>query len=128
VIFLEGARITLEAHIAEYPERYHAALRRVLWIGDGWTPDRTVVLTASPETIAANLRRRNREYEGVENMVRRFRLIDAEFGRLAPGCPNAVVVNRDRLDFHDRGGLLDLIHAAGLPPFEEIPYERMDAK
>src|SRR5215471_15623964 len=30
VILFEGARITLDAHIAEYPERYHAALRAVL--------------------------------------------------------------------------------------------------
>ncbi len=28
VIFFEGARITLEAHIAEYPPEYHAALRK----------------------------------------------------------------------------------------------------
>jgi deoxyadenosine/deoxycytidine kinase len=128
VIFFEGARITLEAHIAEYPEKYHADLRKVLAIGDAWNPDRIIVLTSSTDTIEKHIRLRNRPHEAAENMVRRFRLIDAEFGRLAPGCPNAVVVNRDRLDFHDRGGLLDLIHAAGLPPFEEIPYERMDAK
>jgi energy-coupling factor transporter ATP-binding protein EcfA2 len=35
VIFFEGARITLEAHIAEYPVAHHAALRTVLAIGDG---------------------------------------------------------------------------------------------
>jgi energy-coupling factor transporter ATP-binding protein EcfA2 len=34
VIFFEGARITLEAHIAEYPPEYHAELRKVLAIGD----------------------------------------------------------------------------------------------
>jgi hypothetical protein len=28
VIFFEGARITLEAHIAEYPEQYHADLQK----------------------------------------------------------------------------------------------------
>ena len=44
VIFFEGARITLEAHIAEYPAEYHAELRKVLTIGDGWNPDRVIVL------------------------------------------------------------------------------------
>src|SRR3954453_23028761 len=34
VIFFEGARITLEAHSAEYPPRYHDALRQVLPTGD----------------------------------------------------------------------------------------------
>ena len=38
VIFFEGARITLEAHIAEYPVTAHAELRRVLSIGDWWAP------------------------------------------------------------------------------------------
>src|ERR687891_1569927 len=46
VIFFEGARITLEAHIAEYPAQCHAELRRVLAIGDAWNPDRIVVLTS----------------------------------------------------------------------------------
>src|SRR5580658_2758942 len=34
VIFVEGARITLEAHIAEYPVEHHAELRQALAIGD----------------------------------------------------------------------------------------------
>ena len=38
VIFFEGARITLEAHMAEYPPEEHAALRKVLAIGDAWNP------------------------------------------------------------------------------------------
>src|SRR5688500_5052951 len=33
VIFFEGARITLEAHMAEYPPEEHAALRDVLRTG-----------------------------------------------------------------------------------------------
>ena len=39
VIFFEGARITLEAHMAEYPAEDHDALRQVLSIGDGGTRD-----------------------------------------------------------------------------------------
>src|SRR5688572_22413305 len=46
VILIEGARITLEAHIVEYPDDQHAALREVLAIGDAWRPDRTIVLTS----------------------------------------------------------------------------------
>src|SRR5436190_6580630 len=46
VIFFEGARITLEAHIAEYPAESHAGLRTVLAIGDAWKPDRVIVLTS----------------------------------------------------------------------------------
>jgi len=59
-------------------------------------------------------------------MVRRFRLIDGEFRRLAPLYPNTVVIDRDRLEFHEREGLNSIIDAAGLPMFQEIPYERLD--
>jgi deoxyadenosine/deoxycytidine kinase len=126
VIFLEGAVITLEAHMAEYPEASRDALRRVLQIGDNWQPDRTIVLTSSTDTIEKHIRRRNRPYEGAENMVRRFRLIDAEFRRLAPLYPNTVLINRDGMEFHERSGLVQIVTAAGLPMFREIPYERRD--
>src|SRR5688500_11852512 len=102
VIFFEGARITLEAHLAEYPEQYHADLRRVLAIGDGWNPDRVIVLTSSTDTVNKHIRLRNRPHEDAENMVRRFRLIDAEFRRLAPLYPNTVVIDRDAHKYHDR--------------------------
>ena len=59
-------------------------------------------------------------------MVRRFRLIDAEFRRLAPLYPDTVVINRDGMEFHDRRGLMAIIQAAGLPPFGEVPYEVID--
>lgn len=122
VIFFEGARITLEAHLAEYPARYHHALRGVLTIGDGWNPDRVIVLTSSTDTIDKHIRQRNRPYEAAENMVRRFRLIDAEFRRLAPLHPDTVVIDRDNKEFHDRAGLLEIIRLAKLPAFAEIPY------
>ena len=124
VIFFEGARITLEAHMAEYPPEEHDALRKVLTIGDTWHPDRVIVLTSSTDTIEKHIRQRNRDHEDVENMVRRFRLIDGEFRRLAVSCPNAVVINRDNKEFHERQGLVDIITLAGLPMFPEIPYQR----
>ncbi|TAK11043.1 MAG: hypothetical protein EPO35_12700 [Acidobacteria bacterium] len=124
VIMFEGARITLEAHMAEYPVEHHAALRAVLAIGDHWNPDRTIVLTSSSDTIEKHIRLRSRAHENIEEMVRRFRLIDGEFRRLAPRYPNAVVIDRDHKEFHDRDGLVDIIRAAGLPPFREIPYRR----
>ena len=68
VIFFEGARITLEAHIAEYPGEYHADLRKALSIGDSWNPDRTIVLTSSTATIEKHIRLRNRPFEVAENM------------------------------------------------------------
>lgn len=126
VIFFEGARITLEAHIAEYPVEQHAALREVLTVGDHWNPDKIIVLTSSTDTIEKHIRLRNRPHENADEMVRRFQLIDAEFRRLAPLYPNAVVINRDRKEFHDREGLDEIIRAAGLPPFREIPYMQMD--
>lgn len=126
VIFFEGARITLEAHIAEYPEESHAELRNVLAIGDSWNPDRIIVLTSSTDTIEKHIRLRNRPHEEAENMVRRFRLIDAEFRRLASRYPNAVVINRDGMEFHDRRGLTDIIEAAGLPMFREVGYEQIE--
>ena len=98
VIFFEGARITLEAHIAEYPIEHHAELRRVLAIGDAWNPERVIVFT----------------------------LIDSEFRRLAPLHPNTVVINRDNMEFHQRDGLKAIVQAAGLPMFREIPYDAMD--
>jgi deoxyadenosine/deoxycytidine kinase len=126
VIFFEGARITLEAHIAEYPPEYHDQLRKVLSIGDAWSPDRTIVLTSSVDTVDKHIRQRNRAFEPLEMMVRRFRLIDGEFRRLAPLYPNTVLINRDGKEFHDRKGLVEIIERAALPPFQEIPYELMD--
>jgi deoxyadenosine/deoxycytidine kinase len=122
VIFFEGARITLEAHIAEYPPEYHAELRAVLAIGDRWRPDRIIVLTSSTDTVEKHIRLRHRPHEEVNEMVRRFRLINEEFQRLAPLYPNTVVINRDRTEFHERAGLESVIAAAGLPRFTEIPY------
>jgi deoxyadenosine/deoxycytidine kinase len=124
VIFFEGARITLEAHMAEYPTEDHPTLRKILSIGDTWNPDRVIVLTSSTGTIEKHIRMRNREYEEVENMVRRFRLIDGEFRRLAPLYPNTIVIDRDSKEFHEREGLVSMIALAGLPMFKEIPYQR----
>jgi hypothetical protein len=84
------------------------------------------VLTSRSDTIEMHIRLRNRPHETAENMVRRFRLIDAEFRRLAPLYPHTVLIDRDGKEFHDRQGLLDIIEAAALPPFAEIPYERLD--
>ena len=126
VIFFEGARITLEAHLAEYPRESHEQLRKVLSIGDAWHPDRIIVLTSSTDTVDKHIRLRNLPFEGAENMVRRFRLIDAEFRRLAAQYPNTVLIDRDGMEFHEREGLQAIIGQAGLPPFQEIPYEQMD--
>lgn len=125
VIFFEGARITLEAHMAEYPADCHAALRRVLTIGDGWNPDRVIVLTSSTATIEKHIRLRNRPDELAENMVRRFRLIDAEFRRLAAHEPNTIVIDRDGIEFHERSGLDAIVRAAALPPCSSIPYRQI---
>ena len=125
VIFFEGARLTLEAHIAEYPPESHAELRKVLTVGDWWSPNRTIVLTSSTDTIEKHIRLRNRPHENVEEMVRRFRLIDAEFRRLAPASPNTVVIDRDHREFHDRAGLMRVIQEARLPPVPEIPYRQI---
>jgi deoxyadenosine/deoxycytidine kinase len=122
VVFFEGARITLEAHMAEYPQEDHEALRQVLSIGDKWNPDRVIVLTSSVDTIEKHIKLRNRPHEDAENMVRRFRLIDGEFRRLAPEYSNTVLINRDGMEFHTRRGLIDIIKLAALPMFEEIPY------
>jgi deoxyadenosine/deoxycytidine kinase len=122
VIFFEGARITLEAHIAEYPEQEHSRLREALSIGDWWNPERVLVLTSSVDTVEKHIRLRNRPHEKAENMVRRFRLIDAEFRRLAPRYANTVVINRDGMEFHSRPSLVEIIRTARLPPFREIPY------
>jgi deoxyadenosine/deoxycytidine kinase len=122
VIFFEGARITLEAHMAEYPNVYHPELRKVLAIGDGWNPDRTIVLTSSTATIEKHIKLRSRPYEVAENMVRRFRLIDDEFRRLAPEYPNTIVIDRDGMEFHERSGLMEVIAAAGIPMFHDVLY------
>jgi len=126
VIFFEGARITLEAHIAEYPVEHHDELRKVLSIGDAWKPDRIIVLTSNTDTVEKHIRQRNRPHESAENMVRRFTLIDAEFRRLAPRYANTVLINRDNMEFHTREGLIAVIEAAGLPMFHEVPYEAMN--
>ena len=122
VIFFEGARITLEAHMAEYPAEYQDGLRRVLAIGDSWTFDRIIVLTSSTATVEKHIKLRNRPFEVAENMVRRFRLIDAAFRQLATREPNAIVIDRDGMEFHERSGLDAIIQAAALPKYPEIPY------
>jgi nicotinamide riboside kinase len=126
VVLIEGAQITLEAHIAEYPPEVHAALRGAVAMGESWTPDRTVVLTSSSQTIERHIRLRRRPHEEVERMVERFQLIDAEFRRLARHYPGAVLVDRDGMEFHTREGLTAVAQAAGLPAFPEIPYELRD--
>ncbi|HEX3646518.1 MAG TPA: hypothetical protein VHT95_12980 [Vicinamibacterales bacterium] len=126
VIFFEGARITLEAHIAEYPRQHHGELHKVLAIGDHWNPDRVIVLTSNTDTVEKHIRQRNRPHESAENMVRRFQLIDSEFRRLAPQYPSAVVINRDNMEFHGRLGLKAIIEAAGLPMFREVRYETIE--
>lgn len=123
VIFFDGARVTLEAHIAEYPAEQHDTLRRVLSLGDWWKPDRSICLTSSTDTVQKHIKLRNRPHESVEIMVHRFRLIDAEFRRLAERDPRVMIINRDNMEFHERAHLLKIIEAAGLPPFEEIAYE-----
>ena len=127
VIFIEGARITLEAHIVEYPPESHRALHETIRIGDKWKPDCTIVLTSSTDTIEKHIRQRRRAYEQVENMVRRFRLIDAEFRRLAQLESNAILLDRDGIEFHERDGLLRVIEAAGLPIFQEVPYRQIES-
>jgi deoxyadenosine/deoxycytidine kinase len=127
VIFIEGARITLEAHIVEYPPESHDALRETIRIGDHWNPDCTIVLTSSTDTIEKHIKQRRRAYEQMENMVRRFRLIDSEFRRLAETEHNTVVLDRDGIEFHERDGLLTVIEAAGLPMFDEIPYRQIES-
>ena len=127
VIFIEGAQITLDAHIVEYPEESHAALHEAVGIGERWNPDRVIVLTSSSDTIEKHIKQRNRPYEHVENMVRRFRLIDDEFRRLAPSYSNTVVVDRDGMEFHEREGLEAIISAADLPRFQEIPYLQLES-
>lgn len=122
VVFIEGSRLTLEAHIAEYPAEYHDGLREVLQLGDWWHPDRTIVLTSSTDTIEKHIRLRRRPHEETERMVERFRLIDAEFRRLAPSYVGTVVVNRDGMEFHTREGLDAIVAAAGLPPYADVPY------
>ncbi len=122
VMFFEGARITLEAHMAEYPAECQDGLRRVLAIGDSWTFDRIIVLTSSTATVEKHIKLRNRPYEVAENMVRRFRLIDAAFRQLATREPNAIVIDRDGLEFHERSGLDAIVQAASLPKYPEIPY------
>jgi deoxyadenosine/deoxycytidine kinase len=124
VIFFEGARITLDAHIAEYPPAYHEGLRRVAALGDAWKPDRVIVLTSSRATIERHISMRSRAHEDVANMVRRFQVIDDEFRRLAPLEPSAVVIDRDGREFHERGDLLDIIGIARLPMFTEVPYHQ----
>ena len=125
VIFFEGARITLEAHIAEYPPDTHDELRSVLAIGDGWNPDKVIVLTSSTDTVEKHILKRNRPHESAEMMVRRFRLIDAEFRRLARVYPNTVLIDRDHLEFHNRADLVRIIRIAGLPMYHEIPYKEI---
>jgi hypothetical protein len=54
VILFEGGRITLAAHIAEYPEEYHSELRKVLTMGDDGNPDRASCSPPAPNDRQAH--------------------------------------------------------------------------
>ncbi len=110
------------------PPRTIRRFEKVLELGARWKPDKVIVLTSSVDTVEKHIRLRKRPHEDAENMVRRFRLIDAEFRRLAPRYPNTVLVNRDGMEFHTRRGLLDVIALAGLPAFPEIAYEPPESR
>ena len=125
VIFIEGARITLEAHIVEYPAESHAALHETIRVGDHWKPDCTIVLTSSTDTIEKHIKLRRRAHEQVENMVRRFRLIDSEFRRLAESEPTRFFWTATASSFTSAKGCWR-DQAAGLPMFEEIPYRQIE--
>ena len=88
-----------------------------------------IVLTSSTATIEKHIRLRNRPHEIAENMVRRFRLIDDEFRRLAPLYPNTIVIDRDSMEFHEPEGLRNVIKAAGLPmlPSDSVRTSRSAA-
>ena len=58
-------------------------------------------------------------------MVRRFRLIDREFRRLAPSYANTLVIDRDDRSSTNGASLIEIIRAADLPPFPDIPYRRI---
>ena len=94
----------------------------MLPIGDAWNPDRVIVLTSSTDTIEKHIRQRNRPHESAENMVRRFRLIDA---RVPPPRAALSQYRRHRPRQHGiprtRSGLKEIIEAAGLPMFREVP-------
>ena len=62
VIFFEGARITLEAHIAEYPAEV-TTLSAGCCRSATWNPDRVIVLTSSTDTIEKHIKLRNRPHE-----------------------------------------------------------------
>src|SRR5262245_66432333 len=49
VIFFEGARLTLEAHLAEDPGEIHAEPPNVRAIGDAWKQDKGAGRTACPD-------------------------------------------------------------------------------
>ena len=109
--------------MAEYPRRVpRRAAPACSRSATRWNPDRMIVLTSSTDTIEKHIRLRNRPHEAAENMVRRFRLIDAEFRRLAPLIPNTVVIDRDGIEFHERQGLDTVIRAAVAPALPESPH------
>jgi hypothetical protein len=63
VIFFEGARITLEAHIAEYPPSTTTSCARCSRSATRGSPIASIVLTSSTDTIDKHIRLRNRPHE-----------------------------------------------------------------
>ena len=127
VIFFEGARITLEAHIAEYPPEHHDELRKVLAIGDAWNPDRVIVLTSNTDTVEKHIRQRHRP---ARERREHGPALQADRQRVPP--PRAALSQHRRHQPRQHGvsrpraGLKAIIDAAGLPMFREIPYEAID--
>jgi hypothetical protein len=72
------------------PVRAHPLIFEDAVGGDSWNPDRNDRLTSSTATVET-YPSAAQPFEIAENMVRRFRLIDDEFRRLA--CTNTVVID-----------------------------------
>ena len=127
VIFFEGARITLEAHIAEYP----AAMSRRAAPGAGdWRR-----LAARPVDRAHLEHRHDREAHPPAQPAARRRG-ETWCAASASSTPSSGAWRRSiptrsssiatAASSTSATGLRHIIDAAGLPPFVEVPYRVMD--
>lgn len=103
--YVDGAIMSIEAHIIEQDKQHHASLRSLLDATDHLQSDIILLLTARAEILRKFLEARGRRTEQGHAPLERSLLLQSEFLRIAGETPGVLVLNRSELDFHDADDL-----------------------
>lgn len=98
--YVDGAIMSIEAHIIEQDATHHATLRMLLDDTAHLESDKTLLLVADENKLRHFLNIRGRRTEQTDAMLKRSMLIQDEFLRIAERERDVIVLDRSELDFH----------------------------